>query len=302
VRRRLASGIIGSLLLGGVLFAVAAEEDSGSAPDAPQPEAAAPSGGWSRDEVRIYSRSSEEVFRAARRALVHLKLAEEKSDEKTGIIRTRSQRLHSRPGSALPDPGLSRDLIARTAALYLFVPRCCEPGRVYVHATIEGIKGGAGVTFMTYGSQPIQKALLDQIDVLLEEPGHVLPATRRERDLLAERLLGRELTCPGARVDLPELEPQSVRPEEELPVLLDKVQPFYPDTLRAQRKEGKVILETHMQEDGVIYRIVSKGKQPDSMFVNIAANTVALWRYRPPMVDGCNRGVTFQVVVDYFLK
>ncbi len=85
------------------------------------------------------------------------------------------------------------------------------------------------------------------------------------------------------------------------PRLTNKVKPAYPEVLRLARKEGKVILQAVIAEDGSVEH-VEVLRSSNAGFEESAIEAIRQWRYEPATKDGKPISVYFTVVVEYELR
>ncbi len=84
------------------------------------------------------------------------------------------------------------------------------------------------------------------------------------------------------------------------PLLLQRVEPEYPETERKSRKEGIVILEAIITSDGTVDE-VRVLKSADAILDEAAKRAVLRWRYRPATLNGRAVRVYLTVTVSFRL-
>jgi periplasmic protein TonB len=85
------------------------------------------------------------------------------------------------------------------------------------------------------------------------------------------------------------------------PVLLEKIEPGYPDAARVARLPGKVVLQAIIGTDGRV-ESVEVVSSTNSLFDAAAADAVRKWRYRPASMGGRPVKVYFSVAVTFVLR
>ena len=108
----------------------------------------------------------------------------------------------------------------------------------------------------------------------------------------------------GALPDLPappeEEEAIHLTGEVRPPILVEKVQPDYPEVARQARLPGKVILEIVVDRAGHVE--LSRILKSDRLFDQAAIEAVERWRYEPALQAGRPVKVYLTVVVDFRLS
>lgn len=84
------------------------------------------------------------------------------------------------------------------------------------------------------------------------------------------------------------------------PLLIERVEPAYPETERKLRKEGIVILEAIITSDGAVDE-VKVLKAADPLLDDAAKRAVMQWRYRPATLNGRAVRVYLTVTVSFRL-
>jgi len=101
---------------------------------------------------------------------------------------------------------------------------------------------------------------------------------------------------PGTGAGPLELTPEMVRP-----VLLQKIQPSYPDVARRARLEGRVTVQAVIGLDGSVESVeILRSSNP--LFDGAALAAVKQWRYRPATMGGQPVRVYFVVEVGFVLR
>lgn len=87
------------------------------------------------------------------------------------------------------------------------------------------------------------------------------------------------------------------------PVLLEHVDPEYPELARVARVHGQVILQALVDVNGRVNDVeVIRTNRPNLGFEESAIEAVLQWRHTPAMQDGVPIQVYFTVVVDFSLR
>jgi TonB family protein len=91
-----------------------------------------------------------------------------------------------------------------------------------------------------------------------------------------------------------------------LPVLIpeSKVAPVYPEAARADKIEGRVMLQARIDREGNVGEVQVLSVQPDGFepFAESATEAVGHWRYRPATRDGEPVDVWFTIRVEFALR
>ncbi len=85
------------------------------------------------------------------------------------------------------------------------------------------------------------------------------------------------------------------------PELVTRVQPEYPEEMRAARATGRVILQAVIDGKGVVSAVAVLRGSGHMPLDNAAIDAVRQWRYQPAMMEGSPVKVTFTVVVNFTL-
>lgn len=94
--------------------------------------------------------------------------------------------------------------------------------------------------------------------------------------------------------------PLSVRGKVEPPVPIFKPDPEYPESARAARIEGKVIVEAIIGEDGSVESVQVTQSVPE--LDQAALDAIKQWRYKPATLDGEPVRVRFTVIITFTLE
>ena len=94
-------------------------------------------------------------------------------------------------------------------------------------------------------------------------------------------------------------EPVRVGGRIEPPVRLVFVEPVYPPIAVAARKEGLVILEALISEDGIVRDV--RVLRPEPLFEQAALTAVRQWRFSPTLLNGERVAVVMTVTVGFRL-
>jgi TonB family protein len=90
-----------------------------------------------------------------------------------------------------------------------------------------------------------------------------------------------------------------LNPEVAENLLIDRVEPEYPDAARRARVQGSVTMETLIGSDGRVQRVSPIGG--NSQLADAATAAVRQWRYKPYVVNGRKVPVRTQVTVAFML-
>ena len=90
-------------------------------------------------------------------------------------------------------------------------------------------------------------------------------------------------------------------PDMVQPVLIHKVTPEYPETMRVTRRHGKVILQAVIDVNGNVGEVTVL-RTSNAMFNENAIAAVQKWKYSPALRDGKPVAVYFTVVVEFELN
>ncbi len=96
-------------------------------------------------------------------------------------------------------------------------------------------------------------------------------------------------------------EPVEVTGEMIRPILLERVEPAYPDAARIARLGGRVTLRAVIAEDGAV-ESVEVLASTSTLFNDAAVDAVRKWRYRPALMNGKPVRVYFTVVVTFVVR
>ena len=84
------------------------------------------------------------------------------------------------------------------------------------------------------------------------------------------------------------------------PVVVEKVDPVYPEGARAEKIMGMVILETVVTSDGSV-EDVRVLESPDERLSAAAVAAVRQWRFKPALCDGSPVGVYYNLTINFRL-
>jgi len=93
--------------------------------------------------------------------------------------------------------------------------------------------------------------------------------------------------------------PMQVSPEVAEGLLLDRIEPEYPDAARRARVQGSVTMDTIIGADGKVQQVTAIGGNPQ--LGDAAAAAVRQWRYKPYVVAGRKVAVRTKVNVTFML-
>ncbi len=87
------------------------------------------------------------------------------------------------------------------------------------------------------------------------------------------------------------------------PVLLDKVQPAYPELARKAGIQGKVYIQAIVNSQGVVVNVsILSSTAPDLGFEEAAMEAVRRWKYKPGEQNGRPVDVYFNVAVEFTIN
>lgn len=95
-------------------------------------------------------------------------------------------------------------------------------------------------------------------------------------------------------------EPMIVSGDVKPPVLIQRIEPEYPETARRARVEGKVFLQAIINEQGQVEAVKVLRSHP--LLDDAAIAAVRRWRYKPATLDGQPVRVYFTVQVTFKLE
>lgn len=96
-------------------------------------------------------------------------------------------------------------------------------------------------------------------------------------------------------------DPVFITGDMERPVLLEKVEPSYPEVARRARIDGKVTVRAVIAPDGNV-ESVEVFASTNPLFDQAAVDAVRKWRYRPALMNGRPVRVYFSVVVSFRIR
>jgi len=85
------------------------------------------------------------------------------------------------------------------------------------------------------------------------------------------------------------------------PVVINKVNPKYPDEARKEKVMGVVTLETVITEDGTIDKIEVL-RSPDERLSKASVEAVSQWTFEPALCDGRPVGVYYDLTLKFRLE
>ncbi len=103
----------------------------------------------------------------------------------------------------------------------------------------------------------------------------------------------------AAGMHTPALPAVQINPEVAENLLVDRVEPEYPDAARRARVQGSVTMEALIGADGKVQQVTPVGGNPQLAEAAVAA--VRQWRYKPYTVDGRKVPVRTKVGVTFML-
>jgi TonB family protein len=110
-------------------------------------------------------------------------------------------------------------------------------------------------------------------------------------------------SCPTCPVGPPAGDDRPLPPGGNVlaPILIERVDPIYPEAMRRARQEGFVVLEAIIGRNGSIEetRVVSA---TNALFEEAALRAVTQWRYRPGRLSDQPVRVILQVTVSFRLR
>ncbi|UCF67166.1 MAG: energy transducer TonB [Acidobacteriota bacterium] len=115
-----------------------------------------------------------------------------------------------------------------------------------------------------------------------------------------------------AKVEMPPPPPKGAPPsaaaadevdDVEMPVMIERVSPRYPPTARRQGRQGRVILQLVIDEQGVPRApVVLEVPEDGEDFAAAAVEAILQWRYEPARRDGKPVPVLFTTTVKFALE
>lgn len=97
------------------------------------------------------------------------------------------------------------------------------------------------------------------------------------------------------------MEPRRLDPSVKPPEVISRVNPVYPAEARAARISGIVIVETTIDETGVVREARVLEEPPSSGLGEAAATAVRQWVFAPALIDGKAVPVVFRLTVNFKL-
>jgi len=85
------------------------------------------------------------------------------------------------------------------------------------------------------------------------------------------------------------------------PVVVDKVNPKYPEEARKAKIMGNVMLRSTISHDGVVEELEVL-ESPDDLLTAAAVEAVRQWQFEPALCDGTPVGVYYELIVKFSLK
>jgi TonB family protein len=85
------------------------------------------------------------------------------------------------------------------------------------------------------------------------------------------------------------------------PVVIDKINPKYPEEARKEKVMGVVTLETVINENGTVDEIEVL-RSPDERLSEAAVEAVSQWTFEPALCDGRPVGVYYNLTIKFSLK
>ncbi len=229
---------------------------------------------WSPSLARMYARPNKEVFQTLANLFDEWKLKPQHVDDDNQLLLITNRRLRQQSFPGLEELRLPSGLPDRMT-LHCFVSPAVEPARVYCNASLhqggqKGLTGGR-----------LERWVLDRLDERLGTPGHTIPRGYERRAALARKLAA---TFTDADV-LPEFSTAAITKTQPktFPELHAKtrVKPRYPARKALAGKQGRLMYETLVQEDGalVVGRMLSR--EPAQGFDESSRMAFLFWRYQP---------------------
>jgi TonB family protein len=128
--------------------------------------------------------------------------------------------------------------------------------------------------------RPVTKATFPQVQATL-------------RESIGTPLAGTAASIPGS------VRPVQVSAEVAEGLLLDRIEPEYPDAARRARVQGSVTMDAIIGADGKVQQVTAIGGNPQ--LADAAAAAVRQWRYKPYVVAGRKVAVRTKVNVMFML-
>ena len=240
--------------------------------------------------ARMYRAASHEAWEAALRLAGDLKLGLERRDRQGQLFVTGWQRVAAYEGKGMSSKALENGQVPERFQLHVFVPASTEPARVYVDAILvtrpSGI--GGGIHYVVYEVEDVSRWFLSKLEERLGEKGLPVPADQATRARQSHEMGGPE-PCVPERLGGTIQEPKA----------LYKHEPLFPNRDFDKRRAPTVVVEATVGEDGAVHQVRPVKGPQDSLTMASAANAVALWRYRPVLLGGCQVPLIMTVTVNF---
>jgi TonB family protein len=252
---------------------------------------------------RMYAAPSQQVWRAARELLTELGLGTDKRSEEDQLIVTKWAPFDAKKRPDLPATERSDGLRPERFQLHVYVSPTVEPARVHLGSEVEYRKpsppGLASPWAIGYRVGTVEEWFFGKLEAKVGQSGRAVPRQPTERARLAGTLLGDAagpcLSSLAAKSPPGEL----VRPQK---IGASEVEFRYPAADRKSGREGKVVAEFQVSEDGAVHDERVVGDVPSDELRTAVLGAVSLLRYRPVRSGGCPWPFTMTYTVNFKLR
>lgn len=173
--------------------------------------------------------------------------------------------------------------------LHVMVARDLEPARVAVGVMFDILSAKRQLRmFRRYGNDDIVRLLLSRLAERLRVKMEPLSANAEQRAQQAIALMPQGLTDPCSAVPARLLTAGELEGATRKAELVSSVRATYPSDQREVRREATVFFAAELTEHGTVINPQNTIHADDSgQFVLAAQMAARLWRFRPPIKDGC---------------
>ena len=173
--------------------------------------------------------------------------------------------------------------------LHVMVARDLEPARVAVGAMFDILSANRQLRMIRrYGNDDIARLLLSRLAERLRVKMEPLSANAEQRAQQAVALMPQGLTDPCSAVPARLLTADEMEEATRKPELVSSVRATYPSDQREAHREGTVFFAAELTEHGTVVNPQNTIHADDSgQFVLASQMAARLWRFRPPVKDGC---------------
>lgn len=257
-------------------------------PDMPAPALVA--------EWLVPGTTAPEAFAAARAELVAEGFKVARDDRGTGVLVTRT-RAYSATWPAAADLKLPPSQRPTDVAVHLFVAPNFAPARVAIAVVLDVEETFAPVvrsrnkaTLKYYSNPALSSYFASRIAA---RTGWALTPLAATADARAAQVAGVPARQPAGCGVAPLLPRES----KALPAVVSQVKPIYPRLDLQRHASGAVQVTAEVTEHGTLTGMAANDDGTRSNLVAAAFGAAALWRFRPPIVDGCpaRRSITIEM-------